>query len=84
LIELLSNKQELISNMAVVALGKIGDPAAIPPILDLYNRGFASMAIYSIRGNQDDALQAISGSKQSRTREEWQAYFANQNPSSSQ
>jgi len=80
LIELLAHKQELISNMAVVALGKIGDPAAIPPILDLYNRGFASMAIYSIRRNQDDALQALSGTKQSRTREEWQAYFAKQNP----
>jgi HEAT repeat protein len=66
--------------MAVVALGKIGDPAAIPPILDLYKRQFASMAVYSIRGNQDDALQALSGDKRSRTRDEWQAYFANSNP----
>lgn len=80
LIELLAHKQELISNLAVVALGKIGDPAAIPPILDLYNREFASMVVYSIRGNQDDALRALSGSKQSRTRGEWQAYFAKQNP----
>ena len=80
LIELLAHKQENISNSAVVALGKIGDPAAIPPILDLYKRTFGSMAVYSIRGNQDDALQALSGSKQSRTRDEWQAYFANQIP----
>jgi HEAT repeat protein len=80
LIELLAHKQENISNSAVVALGKIGDPAAIPPILDLYKRTFGSMAVYSIRGNQDDALQALSGSKQSRTRDEWQAYFANQTP----
>jgi HEAT repeat protein len=80
LIDLLANKQEVISNMAVVALGKIGDPAAIPPILDLYKRQFASMAVYSIRGNQDDALQALSGDKRSRTRDEWQAYFAKQNP----
>ena len=79
LIELLSNKNDLISNMSVVALGKIGDRAAIPPILDLYERKFGGMSIYSIRGNQDDALQALSGDKRSRTRDEWKAYFANSN-----
>jgi hypothetical protein len=84
LVELLAHKKENISNSSVVALGKIGDPAAIPPILDLYKRTFGSMAVYSIRGNQDNALQAISGSKQSRTSDEWQAYFANQTPPPSQ
>jgi hypothetical protein len=80
LITLLSGKDENLANLAVVALGKIGDRSAIQPILDLYNRKFQGMAIYSIRGNQDQALQELAGDQRSRTRDEWVAFFAQTNP----
>ena len=80
LITLLSGKDENLANLAVVALGKIGDRSAIQPILDLYNRKFQGMAIYSIRGNQDQALQELAGDQRSRTRDEWVAFFAKAKP----
>jgi len=80
LIALLSDKEENLANLAVVALGKIGDRSAIQPILDLYNRKFQGMAIYAIRGNQDQALRELAGDQRSRTREEWTAYFAQIKP----
>jgi len=63
-----------------VALGKIRDRSAIQPILDLYNRKFQGMAIYAIRGNQDQALRELAGDQRSRTRDEWIAFFAQAKP----
>jgi HEAT repeat protein len=80
LIELLSHKQEVLSKLSVVALGNIGDRSAISPIFDLYKRDYKTIMIYSIRGDQNDALQLLTGEKASRTRDEWIAYFAQTKP----
>ncbi len=81
LIELLDFKKrddEGLSRDAVAALGNIGDPSAIQPILGLYKRGFSTMAVYSIRGVQNEALKKLTDDKDSRTADEWRAFIDSQ------
>ena len=74
LIEALGDKNEAISRAAVVALGRIGDPAAIVPIADLSKRNYATVVLYSIRKIQNDALLALTGTTESRSPEEWSEF----------
>ena len=71
LIEALGDKNEAISRAAVVALGRIGDPSAIGPIANLTKREYATVVLYSIRKIQNDALLTLTGTKESRSPEEW-------------
>jgi len=81
LIELLDFKKredEGPVTAAVAALGNIGDQSAIQPILGLYKRGFATIAVYSIRKVQDEALKKLTDDKDSRNPDEWRAFIASQ------
>jgi hypothetical protein len=74
LIEALGDKNEAISRAAVVALGRIGDPAAIGPIAELTKREYTTVVLYSIRKIQNDALLALTATTESRSPEEWREF----------
>jgi hypothetical protein len=74
LIAALGDKNENVSRASVVSLGQIGDPSAIPAIVRLYDREFATVVIYSIRRIQDEALRSLTGTKDSRTAAGWKEF----------
>jgi HEAT repeat protein len=74
LIAALGDKNENVSRASVVSLGQIGDPSAIPAIVRLYDREFATVVIYSIRRIQDEALRSLTGTKDSRAAAGWKEF----------
>ncbi len=76
LIAALQSKDEFISLAAVRALGGIGDRQAMAPIAALFDRGYATVVVYSIRGALDEALRNISGESESKSPDQWKALSA--------
>lgn len=81
LVDLLKHKDERVSIAAVKALGEIGDPRAIAPLVDLYDRGFGSVVIYSIRDQQDAALRKVTQTPEHRLGDQWRQWLK-ENPKS--
>ena len=80
LIEALSDPNENVSLAAVKALGEIGDPRAVEPIVKLYDRAYKTVVLYGIRNAQDTALRQITGEEDAREAAEWKAWMLKKSP----
>jgi len=69
---------EFIRQQAVIALGKIGDPAAIGPLVSHYSRGYSTVVVYSIEQTLDTALTALTGQQYLVGRNDWQKWWVRQ------
>ena len=60
---------------AVIALGRIGDPSAVGPLVEQFNVGYSTVVVYWIKGGIEEALRAITGEQDVVGREEWLAWW---------
>ena len=61
--------------LAVIALGRIGDPSALGPLVEQFNVGYSTVVVYWIKGGIEEALRAITGAQDVVGREEWLAWW---------
>ncbi len=69
---------EFIRQQAVIALGNIGDPAAIGPLVNHYNHGYSTVVVYAIESNLDTALAQITGQQYLVGRDDWRFWWQKQ------
>ena len=63
---------------AVIALGRIGDPSAVGPLIEQFNVGYSTVVVYWIKGGIEEALRAITGEQDIVGMFEWKDWFAKQ------
>jgi HEAT repeat protein len=73
-----AKNSESLRQRAVIALGRIGDPRAIEPLIAEFKHGYATVVVYAIRRNIDDALAAITGQKYLVGADDWQKWWVAQ------
>ena len=61
--------------LAVIALGRIGDPSALGPLVEQFNVGYSTVVVYWIKGGIEEALRAITAAQDVVGREEWLAWW---------
>ena len=49
---------------AVIALGRIGDPSAVGPLMEQFDVGYSTVVVYWIKGGIEEALRAITGEEE--------------------
>ena len=60
---------------AVIALGRIGDPSAVGPLVKQFNVGYSTVVVYWITGGVEEALRSITGEQDVVGRDEWLAWW---------
>ena len=60
---------------AVIALGRIGDPSAVGPLVEQFHVGYSTVVVYWIRGGLEEALRSITGVEDVVGRDEWLAWW---------
>ena len=63
---------------AVIALGRIGDPSAVGPLMEQFDVGYSTVVVYWIKGGIEEALRAITGEQEIVGMFEWKDWFAKQ------
>ncbi len=81
LVEILKKRQresEEDRRSAVIALGRIGDPSAVGPLMEQFNVGYSTVVVYWIKGGIEEALRSITGEQGIVGMFEWKDWFAKQ------
>ena len=63
---------------AVIALGRIGDPSAVGPLMDEFDVGYSTVVVYWIKGGIEESLRSITGKQEIVGMFEWKDWFAKQ------
>ena len=63
---------------AVIALGRIGDPSAVGPLMDQFDVGYSTVVVYWIKGGIEESLRSITGKQEIVGMFEWKDWFAKQ------
>ncbi len=61
----------------VIALGRIGDPSAVGPLVEQFNVGYSTVVVYWIKGGIEEALRSITGERDVVGRDEWLVWWKN-------
>ena len=67
---------EDLRGAAVVALGRVGDARAVPPLIQQFAVGYSTVVVYWIRDAIDASLRSITGEQAIVGAEEWKAWSA--------
>jgi HEAT repeat protein len=67
---------EYIRQQAVIALGRIGDPAAVGPLIAEFNKTYSTVVVYVIPESLDTALRALTGQQGLVGKDDWQRWWS--------
>ncbi|MCY3022027.1 MAG: HEAT repeat domain-containing protein [Planctomycetota bacterium] len=66
---------EPLRGNAVVALGRIGDPSAIEPLVKHWDVGYSTVVVYWISRALDEALASLTGQKEILGKDAWKSWW---------
>jgi hypothetical protein len=65
---------ESIRQAAVIALGKIGDPSAVAPLIAEFNKTYSTIVVYAIQQSLNTSLSEITGQTSLVGKDDWQRW----------
>jgi hypothetical protein len=66
---------EPLRGNTVVALGRIGDPIAMEPLIKHWDVGYSTVVVYWISGALDEALASLTGQKEILGKDAWKRWW---------